>query len=243
MVSMTEVRFSQTSLLIQTSTDNSKNSNIQNSTDIKSFAKSDFLDISTQIEMISKKSNSKIDYSALEKKLGIDSQKWGVEAVSDDIFNFAKTVYEKYKLNHSEEDSKKVLDNFYSLAKKSITQGYEEAKNFLGAMPQDVANLAEGTFNRTIEKLDSWYNSELNPTESDNSATNTSTETKTFDTTQNSEINENSKNEKLAAIQEKINISLQESENLKNQILDILKQQGIYLKESQTKQSSFDLKA
>ena len=203
---------------------------------IEEKTKTDFLSISNQIDMLeqsqSKKENSQIDFSKLEQKLGIDSDQWGVDAVSDDIFNFTKIVFESYKINHDGEENSQILKSFYDLAKKSVTQGYNEALNFLGALPEDVASLAKGTFEKTIEKLDQWFENggedvEITPTEDNKTQI-------TEEITSTQEV-ENSG----FSSQELLN----EAEEMKNQVVDLLKQQGFYLKEASSKKPNYDFKA
>ncbi|BDU49859.1 DUF5610 domain-containing protein [Haliovirga abyssi] len=205
--------------------------------DISNFTKKDFLDISNQIDIINQQ-NSKVNkkYSDLEKKLGIDSNKWGVDAVSDDIFNFAKIVYDKYKINHSEEESQKVLDDFYNLAKKSITQGYNEAKDFLGAVSEDVAALGKATYDRTIEKLDNWYKN------GGVESTDKTEENKTENSETNKIKNKNTEETKKTYedYDKKTKQMLKESEIIKNQVVELLKQSGLYAKETETKKSTID---
>eukprot|EP00831_Metopus_contortus_P041758 TRINITY_DN32823_c0_g1_i2.p2 TRINITY_DN32823_c0_g1~~TRINITY_DN32823_c0_g1_i2.p2 ORF type:complete len:161 (+),score=55.07 TRINITY_DN32823_c0_g1_i2:102-584(+) len=86
-----------------------------------------------------------------------DSKNWGVEAVSDNIVNFAKNLYERYKLEHEGEDLQEGLESFYNMAKNSIQAGYDEAMNYLGVLPDDVQELSKATLDRSLEKLDTWY--------------------------------------------------------------------------------------
>lgn len=232
MITVNDYKLNQTRELLN-STFNTNNQNVNKnnkpiSEEITSTSKNDILTLTSQISSANtdKKTNTETDYKALEQKLGIDSSKWGVEAVSDDIFNFAKVMYEDYKTNHSGEDSQKVLENFYNMAKDSINKGYEEAMDFLGTLSEDVANLTQGTLDKSLEKLDAWFKNggkDVEPSE-------TSTEIN----------NENAaeKNNKLSRAE-----LLKESEDMKNQVLDMLKQQGIYLTEKKTQKPFLDLTA
>lgn len=243
---ITDIKFQQTSLLIESSrtTDQKKD---KEGSSIQRVVTTDILEISSQIEIINKQNSKTLNYDALEKKLGIDSSKWGVEAVSDDIFNFAKIMYDSYKLNHKGEEDDKVLEGFYNMAKDSITKGYNEARNFLGALPEDVATLAEGTFNRSIEKLDAWFKNGGKDVESSEDTTESQT---TPETESKNEANETPK---ITTSQ-----LLKESEEIKNQILKMLEDQGIFLKqvqedrekerakakeEQQKQKTNFDIKA
>lgn len=230
MDNITNIKNSQiTTLLNSTNKTNLK----AEETAIQEKTKSDFLSISNQIDILeqsqAKKESNKIDFNKLEQKLGIDSDKWGVEAVSDDIFNFTKNIFESYKINHEGEENSQVLKSFYELAKKSVTQGYNEALNFLGALPEDVASLAKGTFERTIEKLDQWFENGGKDIEIEDS---------------NNQIKENSISQPETI--EKTQIStqelLKEAENVKNEVVDSLKQQGLYLKEKSSKKANYEFK-
>ncbi|NLK62496.1 MAG: DUF5610 domain-containing protein [Fusobacteria bacterium] len=202
--------------------------------EISNNTKKDFLDLSSQIDIINKE-NSKVtkSYTELETKLGIDSSKWGVEAVSDNIFNFAKIVYERYKLDHSEEEAEEMLDKFYDLAKNSITKGYNEAIGSLGTLTNDVQELSKATFDRSLEKLEAWYN---------NGGKDVIEELNTDNTEKNSEIKNQSVSNKNNSLSVEINKQLHESELIKNQVLDLISFQGKYLEESSTKKSSLDIK-
>ncbi len=236
MITMNDYKLNQTSELLN-STFNTNNQNVNKnnkpiSEEITSTSKNDILTLTSQISSANtdKKTNTETDYKALEQKLGIDSSKWGVEAVSDDIFNFAKVMYEDYKTNHSGEDSQKVLENFYNMAKDSINKGYGEAMDFLGTLSEDVANLTQGTLDKSLEKLDAWFKNggkDVEPAETENGneySTETTEETPT------------EKENKLSRAE-----LLKESENKKNQVLDMLKQQGIYLTEKKTQKPFLDL--
>lgn len=201
---------------------------------IEENTKKDFLDLSTQIEMINKQ-NSKVtkNYTELESKLGIDSNKWGVEAVSDNIFNFAKVIYEKYKLDNEGEDNQEVLDKFYEIAKSSITKGYNEAMNFLGPLPNDVKELSKATYERSLEKLDSWYKNGGQDVIEENIPT--------AEENVDNSVKEVSVEEKKAEIDRNINKLIEETENMKKQVLELLTQQGVYFEEKETKKSNFDV--
>ncbi len=232
MISVNDYKLSQTTeLLNSTFNSNNKTNEAKSEADkITNISKKDLLSISSQIEISNKKSEkTTTDYAALEKKLGIDSSKWGVEAVSDDIFNFVKTVYEDYKTRHNGEDSQEMLDKFYEMAKSSVSQGYGEAMDFLGAVSEDIGALTKGTYDKTIEKIDAWYkNGGVDVV----SAEETPSTEKIAETFENVEVKQQNK---LTAEQ-----LLQESENMKNQVLEMLKQQGIYLTEKETKKPFFN---
>lgn len=217
---ITDIKFSQNSILLDSAkSKTSDTTRDKESNSIRKLTTNDILDLSSQIDLIQSGNNKKVDYSAIEKKLGLDSSKWGVEAVSDDIFNFAKIVYESYKLNHKGEDDTKVLESFYKMAKSSITQGYNEAKNFLGAMTDDVSSLAEGTFNRSLEKLDAWFKNGGKDVE----------ETAEPAQTEDSETKSTESSEKRTTIS--TSQLLNESERIRNQVLKMLEDQGVYLKD------------
>jgi hypothetical protein len=230
MITVNDYKLNQTKeLLNSTFNTNHQNINKNNkliSEEISSTSKNDILTLTSQISSANSelKINNETDFAALEKKLGIDSSKWGVEAVSDDIFNFAKVMYEDYKTNHSGEDSQKVLENFYNMAKDSINKGYEEAMDFLGALSDDVAALTKGTLDKSLEKLEAWFKNGGKDVEPSETATETTKETAI------------EKENKLSRAE-----LLKESEDMKNQVLDMLKQQGIYLTEKKTKKSFFEL--
>lgn len=237
MINVNDYKLSQTTALLNsTFNSNKKTSEVNSESDkITDVSKKDLLTISSQIEIINKQNEkTTTDYAALEKKLGIDSSKWGVEAVSDDIFNFVKTVYEDYKTRHNGEDSQEMLDKFYEMAKSSVSQGYGEAMDFLGAVSEDIGALTKGTYDKTIEKIDAWYKNGGVDVASEKTPS-TETTTATTETVANSE---DKKQNKLTAEQ-----LLQESEDMKNQVLEMLKQQGIYLVEKETKKPFFNFEA
>ncbi len=203
--------------------------------------KKDFLDLSSQIDIISKE-NSKITdrYAELESKLGIDSNKWGVEAVSDNIFEFTKVLYEKYKLDNDGADNQEILDQFYKIAKGSIQKGYDEAMNTLGALPKDVQELSKSTLDRSLEKLDNWYKNggkEIENESADLEVPEENIENKAIE-------DETILEEKRAAVDEKINKMLEEAEMMKNEVLDLLRAQGMQINgkdEDETKINKIDI--
>ncbi len=188
---------------------------------LKNKVKGDFLDLSSQIEIISKQ-NSKITdrYTELEEKIGIDSKNWGVEAVSDNIVNFAKNLYERYKLEHEGEDLQEGLETFYNMAKNSIQAGYDEAMNYLGVLPDDVQELSKATLDRSLEKLDTWYQNGGKDVES--------TEDNTVDELEEQDtVEELSTEEKKTILDNAVNVWLEESETIKTQVLELLKEQRV----------------
>lgn len=233
MSNITNISNSQLNIIINnTNNSDSKNSSLA----IQEEAKNKFLNINDQVELLTKhqeiKQNKKIDFNKLEQKLGIDSEKWGVEAVSDDIFNFTKNVFKTYKINHEGEENSKILKSFYDLAKKSVTQGYNEALDFLGTLPEDVASLAKGTFDRTIQKLDAWFENGGEDVE-EISIENPENETKN-ETVNTPEV------EKAHLTTQEL---LKESEEIKAKVLDLLKQEGLYLKEKSSKKPNYNFEA
>ena len=122
-----------------------------------------------------------------------------------------------------------MLDKFYEMAKSSVSQGYGEAMDFLGAVSEDIGALTKGTYDKTIEKIDAWYkNGGVDVV----SAEETPSTEKIAETVENVEVKQQNK---LTAEQ-----LLQESENMKNQVLEMLKQERIYLTEKETKKPFFN---
>ena len=191
---------------------------------IKYSSKKDFLDISAQTKILNEANNRKIDYSALEQKIGIDSSKWGVEAVSDNIFKFVTLIYENYKLNHEGEDDQTILDNFYEMARSSVQSGYDEALKILGSIDSNTKQLIEGTLERTFEKIDNWYENggTVKPKQEINSET----------------TSETAKSENISQI---ISEMMEESNRIKNEVVKMLEQQGIYLNEKSTHKPSINI--
>lgn len=236
MINMTDIQSSQIS-------------NLLNYKDINKFPKSEssvankialnsVISVSSMSEKLSNVSVSlsgEVDPATIEKKLGIDSSKWGVNAVSDNIYKFATSIYDSYKKNHTGEDETKTLENFYNMAKDSIQKGYDEAMKFLGDMPEDVNTLTKATLDRSLEKLDSWFKNGGKEVEDtpDSSADTTTTKTAV---SQLSETISAATTSQLSTDE-----LLQNSEDTKNQILDLLTRQGIHLGEAKLQKPFFDI--
>lgn len=240
MVNTLDIKYSQLNLTMNTQKTETKSKIPGFDESLVLNSKTDFLDISSQIQIMESQNQKNVDFTALESKLGIDSDTWGVEAVSDDLLNFADLMFGMFKLNHSDEDSQEVLDSFYKMAKDSYTQGYGEARDFLGELNNDVGNLIQGTFDKTMEKLDAWYENGGKTPEKEN------TETKLNDNNQSNisisisqtqiQINKAEGNHEL------IQTYLDEADATKNEILDTLKQQGLYINSESSKHPSYDFK-
>lgn len=240
MISFTELRSSQISTLLDSTV--AKETPEKKEKDINAkmaeITKNDTITLASKAANTDKTGlNKTTDYAALEQKLGIDSSKWGVEAVSDDIFNFAKVLYEDYKKNHEGEEDQTVLENFYNMAKDSITKGYSEAMDFLGTVSSDVADLTKGTLDRSLAKLEEWFKNGGKDVEAAESETG-----KAEESAEKSDITAES-SAKTAENQMSRAELLQESEDMKNQVLEMLKQQGIYLNEKATQKPFFEMVA
>ena len=203
-------------------------------------SKGDLLDISTQIDMLNKSNPKKINYSDLEAKLGIDSNKWGVEAVSDNLINFVQLSYERYKLSHKDTDDPGSLEKFYEMAKSSYTKGFGEAQNMLGVLPDDVQSLIEGTMNHTMEKLDKWFE---NGGEIVNEEEVLNTEEIIEKEVIKNEVGANNqfKDKNLENLNKIAKELLKESEDFRTKLIDELVKQGLFTKESVSKKPNFDL--
>jgi predicted transcriptional regulator len=83
--------------------------------------------------------------------LGSDELKipdyWSAENTSQRIVDFAISFYNAFKGQGSE---------FLQMIKDAIEEGFKQAKDILGNLPDNVNNLVQDTHDLTMKKLDEW---------------------------------------------------------------------------------------
>ncbi|GAB6100623.1 hypothetical protein JCM16358_25020 [Halanaerocella petrolearia] len=123
----------------------------------KKSKKSDFLTLTEELKddkKEKKEDNQKESYSELEEKLKVDTDKWGIETISNQILDLIK---EKYQQNPTK------LKSFHKQVKKIINISYKKAHKALEPLPTDSEKLITATYKETRKKLKEWT---INKTES-----------------------------------------------------------------------------
>jgi len=75
---------------------------------------------------------------------------WNAENTSQRIVDFATAFYSSYEGPASE---------FVSTIRDAINQGFEQAREMMGELPDEVENLVSDTYDLVMEKLDAWASS------------------------------------------------------------------------------------
>ncbi|HLV32908.1 MAG TPA: DUF5610 domain-containing protein [Chitinispirillaceae bacterium] len=86
----------------------------------------------------------------VENKTGIlqIDEYWNAENTSQRIVDFAVSFYSLFE-GSSDEYLQKIKD--------AVTDGFNQAKEILGSLPEPVADLMNSTFDMVMNKLDSWF--------------------------------------------------------------------------------------
>ena len=74
-------------------------------------------------------------------------EEWGADATSQRIIDFAVSFYGIFEGKG---------DEFLSTIKTAIDEGFKQARDMLGDLPDDVTSLIDSTYKQTMEKLDAW---------------------------------------------------------------------------------------
>jgi hypothetical protein len=74
-------------------------------------------------------------------------EEWGADATSQRIIDFAVSFYGIFEGKG---------DEFLSTIKTAIDEGFKQARDMLGDLPDDVTSLINETYKQTMEKLDAW---------------------------------------------------------------------------------------
>jgi hypothetical protein len=80
-------------------------------------------------------------------KLQIDEY-WNAENTSQRIVDFALSFYSLFEGSS---------DEYLEKIKEAVTDGFNQAKEILGSLPEPVADLMNSTFDMVMDKLDLWY--------------------------------------------------------------------------------------
>jgi hypothetical protein len=91
------------------------------------------------------------------------SMDWSPEAVSDRIVAFATSFMGAYQSEHPDMAGEGLIDGFGSLMRDAIIEGFNQAKEILGALSVlsgDVADTVNRTFELTMQKLDAFLASQ-----------------------------------------------------------------------------------
>ena len=76
-------------------------------------------------------------------------EEWNAENTSQRIVDFAVSFFDAFKGSGSE---------FLDTIKAAIEDGFKQARDMLGDLPDQVSGLIDDTYNLVMEKLDAWGN-------------------------------------------------------------------------------------
>ncbi len=85
-------------------------------------------------------------------------EEWNAENTSDRIVNFALGLRNAFEGNDEE---------FLKMVKGAVEEGFRQAREILGELPDEVRALTEETFSLIMEKLDRWAEGRENGSEVD----------------------------------------------------------------------------
>ncbi|MFO7819289.1 MAG: hypothetical protein R6V17_03535 [Halanaerobacter sp.] len=121
----------------------------------KKKSSTSFWDVPTQYTT---KDDSDLNYNYLdlEKKLEVASEEWGVNKISTQIIEIIQQYYQQFKDNNQNYNDSVLFSLFYPQAKESLKKAYQQAKEVLPPLPQDVKKLIVATYSQSIEKLNIW---------------------------------------------------------------------------------------
>ena len=87
------------------------------------------------------------------------SMDWSPEAVSDRIVAFATSFMGAYQTDNPDLSGEGLVDGFGNLMRNAIIEGFNQAKEILGALSAlsgDVADTVNQTYELTMQKLDAF---------------------------------------------------------------------------------------
>ena len=102
------------------------------------------------------------EYEGLETTSFTD---WSPEAVSDRIVAFATSFMGAYQSENSDLSGEGLIDGFGTLMRDAIIEGFNQAKEILGALSVlsgDVADTVNRTYELTMQKLDAYLADQKN---------------------------------------------------------------------------------
>ncbi|MDI6704302.1 MAG: DUF5610 domain-containing protein [bacterium] len=78
------------------------------------------------------------------------------ENVAGRIVDFAKGLYGMWKSNHPDAEPEK-FDGFFNVLKGAIDEGFKQARDILGVLPDDIESMINETYDLTMQGMDDWY--------------------------------------------------------------------------------------
>jgi len=90
--------------------------------------------------------NEETDEAAQVDTLQIPEE-WNAENTSQRIVDFAVSFFDAFEGSG---------DEFLSTIKAAIEEGFKQAREMLGDLPDQVSGLVDDTYNLVMEKLDAW---------------------------------------------------------------------------------------
>ncbi|MGM0508469.1 MAG: hypothetical protein ACQERZ_04820 [Fusobacteriota bacterium] len=167
--------------------------------------------------------SKKVKQIAKKVDINTNPSNIGIETISDDIVNFVKNIFENYKSSNIGKEDATTLHTFYVMAKNSIAAAYGNATSSIDDLPSEVSVLSEQTFSRSLEKLDNWFQTQVQPD---------------FQKVENTDP-KNLKTEKTNNFQNRL---LEVSKKIQQTISDIMKKQEISAKENLLQKPNYDFK-
>jgi len=104
-----------------------------------------------------KKTKNDKKYSDEVEKLDKMLGEWNSDKTSDRIVDFAKAMYEAMLANDGGTENNEKLEKFKNMLVDAIDQGFGEAKQELGDIPDVIAELQQKTRDLIGKKLDDYF--------------------------------------------------------------------------------------
>lgn len=76
--------------------------------------------------------------------------------VSGRIVDFTKDLYEMWKFNPPDVESKG-FDKFFNMLKGVIGEGFRQAREILGVLPEDIESMINEIYDLAMQGMDEWY--------------------------------------------------------------------------------------
>lgn len=110
--------------------------------------KDEFLKMKSELLKINFGSESVDDIEKSQKALNINiPEYWNAENTSQRIVDFSVSFFGVVDVENEE---------YYNQVKSAIQNGFQQAKELLGELPEEIAALIDETYDLSMQKLDLW---------------------------------------------------------------------------------------
>jgi hypothetical protein len=140
-LSMDAVEYSESMLKLQSETDPEKIK------DLAKFIKDEFHSMKNELLKALFGNNGENSSVQQPEQSTEIPEYWNAENTSERIFEFAVSFYDSVGLDGQE---------YLNQIKAAIDDGFKQAKNILGELPEKTGELVQSTYDLVMQKLDSW---------------------------------------------------------------------------------------